>query len=110
MNSATSSLWSFKSLLKSGTTKSASRRPGGPHLSKIFRNAAFAKHDIKANVIDGMDTKATTVAITADLLLEVEDSDGGGGGRAIRSDVCEISTDGVASRFLQKYYESIFIV
>jgi len=93
MNSATSSLWSFKSLLKSGTTKSASRRPGGPHLTKIFRKAALAKHDIKANVIDGIETRATTVAITVDLLLEFEDSVGGGGGSAISSDDCEISTD-----------------
>ena len=93
MNSATFSLWSFKSLPKSGTTKSASRRPGGPHLTKIFRKAAFAKHDIKANVIDGIETRATTVAITVDLLLKFEDSVGGGGGSAIRSDNCEISTD-----------------
>ena len=44
-------------------------------------------------MIDGMDTRATAAAITAEILLEVEDSDGGGGGRAIRSDDCEISTD-----------------
>jgi len=44
-------------------------------------------------VIDGIETRATTVAITVDLLLEFEDSVGGGGGSAIRSDDCEISTD-----------------
>jgi hypothetical protein len=44
-------------------------------------------------VIDGLEIRATTVAVTADLLLEVEDSDGGGGGSAIRGDDCEISTD-----------------
>ena len=44
-------------------------------------------------MIAGLEIRATTVAITADLLLEVEDSDGGGGGSAIRSDDCEISTD-----------------
>ena len=40
-----------------------------------------------------MEIRAITVAITADLLLEVEDSDGGGGGSAIKSDDCVISTD-----------------
>ena len=44
-------------------------------------------------MIDGLEIRATTVAITADLLLEVEDSDGGGGGSAIRGDDCEILTD-----------------
>ena len=44
-------------------------------------------------MIDGIETRATTVAMTVDLLLEFEDSVGGGGGSAIRSDDCEISTD-----------------
>ena len=44
-------------------------------------------------MIDGIETRATTVAITVDLLLKFEDSVGGGGGSAIRSDDCEISTD-----------------